>query len=132
MYCYLVLSHYFGASGALAESDTQPIGFVAGFRPPEEPETLFVWQVGVSPDFRGRGLGRDMLLWLCRRPGHTLHFLKASVTPDNRASQALFRSAALSLSAPWEYAQDLFSEKDFGPVSHPAERLFRIGPIPGP
>ena len=129
VYCYLLLCNQFAESTAVAVVGERIVGFSVGFRVPDEPETLFVWQVGVAADFKGRGLARQMILWLCRRPENPVRMIDATVTPSNVASQALFRSIARELDAYWEYEEDMFTSTDFGAVSHEPERLFRIGPI---
>lgn len=47
------------------------VGFVKGYRPPKQPDTIFVWQIGVSNELQGHGLGGRMLMSLaerCARP----------------------------------------------------------------
>lgn len=129
VYCYLLLCHQFADSTAVALSDEQIVGFSAGFRLPDNPETLFVWQVGVAAEFKGKGLARALILWLCQQPAHPVHRIEATVTPTNIASQKLFSSVANALCAPWEYEHTLFSREDFGAAAHDAEKLFCIGPF---
>ena len=129
VYCYLLLCHQFAASAAVAVAGERVVGFSVGFRVPENPATLFVWQVGVAADYKGRGLGRKMIVWLCQRPDNPVNMIDATITPSNEASQALFRSVAKTLAAPWEYEEDMFSSDAFGAAEHEPERLFRIGPL---
>lgn len=126
VYCYLLLCHQFSDSTAITVAGDRIVGFSVGFRMPAEPTTLFVWQVGVAADYKGRGLAREMILWLCRRPDNPVHTIDATITPLNVASQALFASVAKQLDAHWEYHDDMFSSKDFGQQDHEPERLFRI------
>ena len=59
---------------------------------------LFVWQVAVSPRARGMGLGRKMLFELLERDACSeATGLKTTITRDNEASWALFRSFARQL-----------------------------------
>ncbi|MGD2116620.1 MAG: GNAT family N-acetyltransferase, partial [Acidobacteriota bacterium] len=47
-YAYLLWCKHFGHTSVVAELDGEPAGFVTGFRPPEHPEVIFVWQVAVA------------------------------------------------------------------------------------
>ncbi|MBN2872290.1 MAG: GNAT family N-acetyltransferase, partial [Halothiobacillaceae bacterium] len=65
---------------------------------PSEPQTFFVWQVAVSPDARGLGLGKRMLGHLIERDESAeCTQLKTTITESNEASWALFRSFARSI-----------------------------------
>ena len=100
-------------------------GFVIGFRVPEDPQTCFVWQVGVASRARRTGLAAAMVDHLIERTG--ARFLEATVTPDNAASTALFRSVGTRHDAPVDvgpaFAAELF------PDGHEPELRFRIGPL---
>lgn len=127
-YAYLMMAQWFADTCLLAEEAGRPIGFVMGFRPPRQPDTLFVWQVGIDPSQRGRGLGKALLLALVDHAPPEVRFLEATVTPSNAASEALFRGVARSLGA-WVEIRDLFPASAFPGSGHEAERLFRIGPF---
>ncbi|MDI6797035.1 MAG: diaminobutyrate acetyltransferase [Desulfatibacillaceae bacterium] len=129
VYYYLLFGKYFSKTSAVASVDGQMAGFVTGFAPPEKPDTLFIWQVGVGSDFRGQGLARQMILFLIKSPTASCKYLEATVNPSNKASQALFRSVAKHLGAEWKFEEQIFSEKDFLPAIHESERLFCIGPF---
>jgi L-2,4-diaminobutyric acid acetyltransferase len=126
-YAYLLWCDRFADSSALAEVDGQPAGFVCGFRPPRQPDTLFVWQVAVHEDRRGMGLAGRMIAWILGRDP-ALRFLEATVAPSNTASQRLFRSIARSLGCPCDESPH-FRPEEFPEGNHEAEHLFRIGPI---
>lgn len=94
MYCNLVQADHFRDTCVVAELDGQVVGWISGHMIPEKDE-LFIWQVAVSPGARGFGLGRKMLIELISRDacdGAT--HLKTTITADNDASWALFRSLA--------------------------------------
>lgn len=126
-YAYILWGDYFGSSSRVAHDQQGLVGFVMGFRPPEKPDVLFVWQVGVSPRARKTGLASRLIeeIWAANEG---LHYLEATVTPNNVASERLFRSFAKRHQAAVEttvhYGEDLFPEGD-----HEAENRFRIGPI---
>jgi diaminobutyrate acetyltransferase len=127
-YAYLMFAHYFRSTVVVARREGKVQGFVLGFRPPAQPDTIFVWQVGVSPDARGKGLGRMLLDVLigAQRPG--VLFMEATVAPGNAASEALFRSIATLYGAVCQVA-DGFGPELFPGPGHERERLFRIGPF---
>lgn len=127
-YAYLLWCRDFAATSVLAEVDGSAAGFVTGYRRPEQPTTLVVWQVAVDAAQRGAGLAGRMLDHLAHQlwPSGVTH-LETSITPDNEASQRLFIAFARRWEAEIErselFAADLF------PASHLAEELFRIGPL---
>lgn len=126
-YSYLLWCDRFSDTSIVVEVDGRPVAFVCGFRPPSNPEVLFVWQVAVADGLRGKQIARGMLAELLRR-GHGYRYLEASVTPSNSASQALFRSLARLLGCPCEERPYMRSE-DFPEGEHEGEILFRIGPF---
>jgi diaminobutyrate acetyltransferase len=123
-YAYVLGARLFGGTSVIAEDADGPEGFVLGLAPPTDPTTLFVWQVGVAPGARGRGLGLTMLRWLVHEvaPAH----LEATVTPSNTASQRLFRALARDLGVPLETSR--WADRTELGGAEP-EDLHRIGPI---
>ena len=67
-YCYLMMCKMFPDTCAVAEMDGRLVGFVIAFRPPVEPDSLFIWQIGVDPALRGNGLGKALIQTLLERP----------------------------------------------------------------
>lgn len=144
-YAYVLWSDYFSKSSTIAVATQDDpgssagvkssadndvgtvVGFITGFHPPADPTTLFVWQVGVAVEARGRGLGRQMLDELLARSG--ARWLEATVTPSNTASIALFRGTAsrhgTGVDETLAYPRELF------PGDHEPEVRFRIGPFTG-
>jgi L-2,4-diaminobutyric acid acetyltransferase len=127
-YAYLLLCSHFGATGIVAERGPDLVGFVLGYRPPTDPDALFVWQVGVVPEARGQGLASRMLDALVARPGNrSARWLTATVSSDNTASLALFRGFARHRGAVCQ--QRRCFESSLFPEPHPGEDLLRIGPL---
>lgn len=127
-YAYLLLCSHFAATSVVAEHDHALAGFVLAYRPPTEPSSLFVWQVGVAPHARGGGLGTRMLDGVLARDAcEGVTHLTATVSPDNLASLALFRGFArrrgVACAIGTGFPAPLF------PAPHPDEDLLRIGPL---
>lgn len=125
-YAYLLWCRDFAATSVVARRRGDVIGFVTGFRRPEEPSTLVVWQVGVDAAARGRGVAAAMLDALFDGVRGVDH-LEATVTPDNTGSIALFTRFAERRGAPVRHGE-LFGAELLGP-GHAPEILFRIGPV---
>ncbi|MGE3962425.1 MAG: diaminobutyrate acetyltransferase [Dehalococcoidia bacterium] len=127
-YTYHMFSHFFGETSTVADLDGRAVGFVAGFRPPYRQDSLFVWQIAVDERARGRGLAAAMLHGLIQRLSPRIHYLEATVTPSNEASQRTFRKIARDLGTSVT-EEVLFPGSRFHGPSHEDEVLFRIGPI---
>ncbi|MFQ1702268.1 diaminobutyrate acetyltransferase [Loktanella agnita] len=94
MYANVIQADHFRETCVLAERDGEVLGWISGHMIPDE-DTLFVWQVAVSEKARGLGLGRQMLSELIGRGACAdAAKLKTTITKDNKASWALFRSFA--------------------------------------
>lgn len=137
-YAYLLHGLHFADTCVLAETEAETgadpgiAAWISAYRPPSRPDTLFVWQVAVDADHRGRGLARTLLLHLLQRPACAdVHWLETTVSPDNVASRRLFQGLARELGCAC-HISDLFSAADFGAQHHEAEQLFRIGPFARP
>src|SRR5690606_14982952 len=106
----------------------KPVGFITGYRRPDSPGTLFIWQVAVSDTHRRQGLARRMLDHLVARPvPEGVNTLEATVTPANLPSTRLFTSFAKAQGADLT-RDELFSGELLG-EGHLAEVLFRISPL---
>lgn len=127
-YLYLLLCYHFHNTCIVAESNGKIVGFVSGYIPPKQANTLFVWQVAVKESSRGSGIAAKMIQKLVERLGEKISFVEATVTPSNKASESLFESIKSSFNT--EITRDvMFSKEHFGKDAHEEEHLFRIGPI---
>lgn len=130
LYCYLVLCTHFASTCVVAELEGEVVGFTTGYRVPDRPDVLFVWQIGVNASARGRGLAASMLDSLLDRDACAeVQFIEATVTPANTASKALFQSLARRFGTAC-VETPCFSEEVFGTETHEVENLLRIGPFP--
>jgi L-2,4-diaminobutyric acid acetyltransferase len=128
-YAYLLLCRDFAETCLVAEWGGSLAGFVTGYVPPDRLKSLFVWQVGVAPAARRRGIALKLLLELMRgEAGSQAQFLEATIAPSNTASRRLFETAAEALEAPFRYERG-FRREDFAGQDHEEEELIRIGPL---
>ena len=112
----------------MARVDGEVVGFVIGYRRPTAPDTVVVWQIAVDAGQRGRGTAGallDSLVGSLER--HGVRHVETTITPDNDASIALFRSLANRCGAEMSVAGE-FEAGEF-PDEHEAEVLYRIGPF---
>ena len=124
-YSYLLWCRDFSTTSVVAFNGDEPAGFVTGYFRPESPNTLFVWQVAVAKNARGKGLALSMLNWLTERT--SADHMETTITADNAASIALFTRFALDNGAEMEKSP-LFTKSDF-PDGHDTEYLHQISPL---
>lgn len=129
MYCNLLQCSHFAGTCALAEIDGKPVGWISAYRPPESPDILFVWQVAVHPDARGRGVAKRLVRELLQRPEcRQVLNIHSTITRDNKASWALFRAIADDLDAPMVDDAHFECDAHFD-GAHDTEHLVEIGPF---
>jgi len=129
LYCYLIICAHFFQTSVVACIGDRICGFISAYIRPDQQDTLFVWQVAVQKECRGKGIAGLMLNDLLSRSyPNPLRYLETTVSPSNHSSKALFSSLAGTYGAP-VVRSVLFSTDDFGGQSHEEEVLFRIGPF---
>ncbi|WP_053982087.1 diaminobutyrate acetyltransferase [Marinagarivorans algicola] len=128
-YCNLLQCSHFADTCITAKRAGELIGFISGYRLPNQPHTLFIWQVAVSSDARGCGLASQMLLQLLARPScQGVQQIETTITSDNAGSWALFTKLAKQLDAPLTRHTHFERDTHFA-GQHDSELLARIGPI---
>ena len=127
-YFYALMARHFQATCMVAEDGEGGLcGYVIGYYPPEQPDTLFVWQIGVARFCQGVGLGKRLLCSLLQQ--NQPAFLEATIAPGNQASINLFGSVARHFDVIKRFLEEpFFSGDDLG-VEQEAEHLMRIGPF---
>ena len=129
IYCNLLQCSHFADTSVAAEKAGDLVGFISGYIPPQQPETVFVWQVAVHEKGRGQGLAKRMLKAIVARDAcNDVTHMETTITEDNDASWALFRSFARDMGAEltsWEHFE---KGTHFG-GHHDSEFLLRIGPF---
>lgn|SRR5690625_11518 len=125
-YAYVLWGAEFSASSIVVEVEGRVVGFVTGFLRPSEPDTIFVWQVGVDADQRGKGLAARLLHRLMDRTEaeHGTVRLRTTISPDNEASKRTFgavaRDRGMTLSSEDYLGAELLGE------GHEPEDLYTI------
>jgi L-2,4-diaminobutyric acid acetyltransferase len=97
LYCNLLQCDHFSDTCVAAEraQDGMLVGWVSAYLMPDDPRTVFVWQVAVDESAQGQGVAGKMLSALLEREACSdVNRLKTTITLDNPASWALFRSFA--------------------------------------
>jgi L-2,4-diaminobutyric acid acetyltransferase len=130
VYCNLLQCSHFSATSIAADNlQGELVGFISGYRPPERPDTLFVWQVAVDSSMRGQGLGIAMLMGLLERTAaEGVRWLETTISPGNGASEALFAKAFRQLDVTAR-TEVLFSRENHFNGQHDDEVLYRAGPF---
>lgn len=126
-YAYLLWARDFADTSVVADVDGEVTGFVTGFRRPNSPQTVMVWQVAVDERLRGQGVASRLLDHLVQRTDATT--LETTITDDNPASSGLFSRLAHRHGA--EHTVDPLFEVDHFPDEDPwkPEYLHRIAPL---
>ncbi len=132
IYCNLLQCSHFADTAVAAEKNGDLVGFISGYIPPKQPETVFVWQVAVHAKGRGQGLAKRMLKAIVAQQGsNSVSHMETTITADNDASWALFRSFARDMGAELSYEEHFIKDVHFG-GQHDSEFLLRIGPFTKP
>ena len=128
-YCNLLQCSHFANTSVAAEQEGDIVGFISGYAIPERPDTLFIWQVAVSEQARGIGLASRMLAHILAHPRcDGIRYLETTITDENQASWALFRSFAKKQDADFQSSAWMDKEAHFA-GQHDSETLVRIGPF---
>lgn len=128
-YCNLLQCSHFASTSVAAVADGALVGFISGYLIPDRPDTLFIWQVAVAEQARGQRLAAKMLDHILSRTYcKNIRYIETSITEDNQASLAVFKSLANTLDAdisvtPWMDKALHFSDL------HDSEPLVRVGPF---
>jgi L-2,4-diaminobutyric acid acetyltransferase len=128
-YYYLIFCSHFKETSIVASEKSKIIGFISGYFIPSEKNTFFIWQVAVDKSCRGKNIGKNMIkVLLNKETRRKADFLETTVSPSNKASEALFTSVANEYKTAIEKSV-LFEKSLFGKEPHEGEVLFRIGPL---
>ncbi len=130
VYCNLLQCLHFADTSVAALINEEVVGFISAYCPPNDPESLFVWQVVVAETLRGSGLAKQMLRWLIDQPAtERATSLATTITLSNTASWALFESFARDCGVIPSKRLLFQKERHFANL-HDDEYLLRISPLP--
>ncbi|EIJ77005.1 diaminobutyrate acetyltransferase [Leptospirillum ferriphilum] len=130
VYANLLQCLHFSGTSILAETgDGQLAAFISGYVLPENPDTLFIWQVAVDPVHRGKGVALSMLdALLDRTIPAGVRYLETTISPENGPSRTLFQKLFSRRKAPFSKRPLFGRETHFG-GGHDDEVLYRGGPF---
>nr|WP_321980808.1 diaminobutyrate acetyltransferase [uncultured Cohaesibacter sp.] len=126
MYCNLLQCDHFADTCVLAELSGEVVGWISAYILPNDPDTLFIWQVAVAEKARGLGLGSKMLQTIIDRPQcEAVTKLQTTITKDNEASWALFGKFAKNQSCKLD-SQPYYTQSQHFQDRHDTENLVTI------
>jgi len=127
-YLYFLQASHFADSCMLAELNGEIVGFVSGYRRPDDMQNLFIWQVAVSEKARGQGLAKRLITKLISAQIHSntqLNALSCTISPSNKASQGLFKSLAKQYGLNLDVC-DFIKVEHFAGQDHEAEQEYTL------
>jgi ribosomal protein S18 acetylase RimI-like enzyme len=94
-----------GDRALIAEEDGSVVGFLLGFHAPGPPRTAYVHMVGIHPDHRRRGVGKDLYEeFLTHARAGGCERVKAITNVGNEGSVAFHRALGFSVVDEPDYA----------------------------
>jgi L-2,4-diaminobutyric acid acetyltransferase len=109
-YSYLMMAELFPETCLVVEDCGEIVAFTTGFEFKKSPDTLFIWQIAVKPEYRKHKLAQKMLYHLVEDTG--AHYVQATAEKFNTKF--------------WK--SDGFEEDHF-PDDHDSETMIKVGPI---
>jgi len=129
IYCNLLQCSHFAGTAIAAFEAQEMLGFVSGYRIPEKPEVLFVWQLVVDARARGKGLAKRLVRAQLEAEGSRgVTHLHTTITAENEASWGVFKSLAREMGADLHSQVHFQQDSHFG-GQHKDEHLVVIGPF---
>ncbi len=127
--CTLLQCSHFAKTSVAAFLNGRLVGFVSAYYPPNEPHTLFVWQVVVSQPLRDLGMGKKMLHWLIAQPEcQQAVKMVTAIGIKNSSSWSMFDGFARDIGA--LPIKSFVTPINNSTSAQPDEYLLRIEPLP--
>jgi L-2,4-diaminobutyric acid acetyltransferase len=127
-YLYLLQTTHFRDYCSIALHKEKVVGFVSGYCLPNRDDSLFIWQVAVDDNFRGKGLAKNLMIdILSREENLSLKYIHTTISPSNKSSIKAFERFANELET--NIVLQDFIEKDDFINQHEEEVLSEIGPF---
>jgi L-2,4-diaminobutyric acid acetyltransferase len=126
-YAYLLLCSHFAETSAVAVCGEDLVGCAFGYRIPQRPQTLFLWQIGVDASMRRQGVARRLLDELLDRSELAdVKCIETTVAPSNLPSRKLFEGWAKNRQLEIESVDVLGSSLFGSEGSHEPEEILRL------
>lgn len=94
-----------GGQALIAEEEGELIGFLLGFLAPTDPPTAYVHLVGINPEHRRRGVGKELYEVFAKRAGSAgARQMKAITNVGNEGSIDFHRALGFDVSEVPDYA----------------------------
>lgn len=123
-YLYFLQASHFADTCIVAEKDQEIVGFISAYFRPDEPRSLFIWQVAVAESARGIGLAKRMLNALLKNQENSYFTeITCTISPSNKPSQGLFKSFSKAFDLQLS-TEPFITAEDFGDEGHEAEDLY--------
>jgi L-2,4-diaminobutyric acid acetyltransferase len=127
-YYYTLWFRDFAETSMVAAVGDEIVGFLTGYRRPDERDTFFIWQAAVRPDNGISGLGIDILVNAIEvQLAAGAKYVETSVSEQNKAITMLLHMVARKYDAD-THTELLFRAEDLPGGDHD-EVLYRIGPL---
>ncbi|MGW3647243.1 diaminobutyrate acetyltransferase [Streptomyces sp. NPDC000878] len=127
-YHYTLWFRDFAETSMVATVGEEIVGFLTGYRRPDEPDTFFIWQAAVKPGNGISGLGIDLLVnAIDLQLAAGAKYVETSVSEQNKAITMLLHMVARKYDA-HTHTELLFHGEEL-PGSDHDEVLYRIGPL---
>ena len=121
-YLYLLLSTHFKNSCAIAKHKNKIVALVLGYYLPDNPKTLFIWQVATNKKYRGKNLAFKLINNIYKRK--KIDRLIATVSPSNFASNRVFEKFAKSVNS--KIKKRMYFKEELFIGTHEDEILYKI------
>ncbi len=100
-----VFFYELGEQALIAEEDGQVVGFLLGFLAPTSPKSAYVHLVGIHPEHRRRGVGKELYEQFIRRArGAGAQRIKAITTVGNEGSVRFHQALGFATHEDPDYA----------------------------
>ncbi|MFE6623920.1 diaminobutyrate acetyltransferase [Streptomyces sp. NPDC057740] len=128
LYYYTLWFRDFADGSLVTTVNDELVGFLTGYRRPDEPDTYFVWQTAVNSRHGIPFLGVKLFQAAAdQQVAKGVRYVEATVSAENKSIIMVLKQFAKKYSAPIE-TRVLFPSSLFAD-SHHDEVLYRIGPL---
>lgn len=90
-FTYWVLARYFDNTCFVVEENNDIVGYVSGVKSSSKPDVFYIWQIGISPEHRKKGLSSQLIRTVVEAAvslgSKSIH---VSIDPENSSSHSAF------------------------------------------